>query len=231
MLYGAMANNEAVLIIDVQKAFCDAALYRRAWPDLREGLHWCVGDNKKNAAAIRDFAATVRGKIPLIWVGYHPYGEGVQGQWVGEPLSSGPGMFYLAHPAEGEPVFYKGEDSAFSNRALPAFLKAAGMQKIYITGMNLDACVYDTVKSAWEDGYDVEVLSDLVSTASLIAEEQDLAIDNMMQGGVPFSRSKELLARLAADHSLPKLGGVGNAGEGDFRANVTGLCLRADPQF
>lgn len=228
-----MAKNEAVLIIDVQKAFCDAATFRQAFSALRvmEGVEWDVVSNQRNAARIRDFAAAARGKIPLIWTGVHPAGHGYD-RWTGEPLSSGPGMPYLAYPdiKAGDALFYKNENDAFDNWALAPYLRELGVEKIHLAGMNYHACVAETACGARAAGFEANVLDDLTSTIILIPQMIEDAEFHMDAAGVTSGTSGELLARLAAE-SLPKLGSVGDAGEGDFRADVTGLRLRADPQL
>ena len=62
--------------------------------------------------------------------------------------------------------FSKTEGNSFSNPKLDAFLKEKNINKVFISGLYAEACIYATVRGAVKNKYTTTVLSDCVATKS-----------------------------------------------------------------
>ena len=67
-------------------------------------------------------------------------------------------------PAEGEKVYVKTVNSAFSNKEFAAHLEEAKDEKLMIVGLQTNYCIDATIKSAFDRGYDVYVPEETNST-------------------------------------------------------------------
>ena len=93
----------ALIIIDIQNAFCNPAADGRLEHFFKNTLG-NVKTNHDTAERIKEFVEKVRGHIPIIWVGYHHTDSDGPAQSVDE---EGERAFYIAKPADGDVVFYK----------------------------------------------------------------------------------------------------------------------------
>ena len=126
-----------LIVIDMQKALMDDALYNR------DGL-------LKNVAAL--IAAARAQGVEVVYV-QHDAGPGTG-------FSAGDEGFEIADevaPQAGEKVFVKRINSAFGNQEFAACLEAAKDDTLMIVGLQTNFCIDATVKSAFERGYDVIV--------------------------------------------------------------------------
>ena len=85
----------------------------------------------------------------------------------GHPLAKGkPGhaIYHEIAPHEGEPIVVKTHCSAFQDTDLAARLKAMDADRLIVCGMQTEYCVDSTVRSAFERGFEVTLVSDAHST-------------------------------------------------------------------
>ncbi|MET1027014.1 MAG: cysteine hydrolase family protein [Dongiaceae bacterium] len=85
----------------------------------------------------------------------------------GDDLAQGmPGWFHhpAVSPAAGEPVIEKTTPSAFVSGELDRRLKAAGIEKLVIAGLQTDYCIDTNCRVARNLGYDVVLAEDAHST-------------------------------------------------------------------
>lgn len=80
--------------------------------------------------------------------------------------------------------------SSFTGSTLDATLRAAGVDTVYLTGINTDYCVFATALSAWERAYDVRVVVDGVTSCNGQAgHEEGLRMLQRFFGAVPSGPS------------------------------------------
>lgn len=152
----------ALIIIDIQNAFCNPAADGRLEHFFKNTLG-NVKTNHDTAERIKEFVEKVRGHIPIIWVGYHHTDSDGPAQSVDE---EGERAFYIAKPADGDVVFYKEMNNAFDNETLQEYLRDQGYDKLYFAGVNSHACLFESVKTASCRGFKCNVLEDLISSSS-----------------------------------------------------------------
>ena len=75
-----------------------------------------------------------------------------------------PGLHPAFIPAEGEIQVVKTTRDAFESTDLDARLKALGVERVVICGMQSDACVDGTTRGAAKAGYEVVLVSDAHTT-------------------------------------------------------------------
>jgi nicotinamidase-related amidase len=64
----------------------------------------------------------------------------------------------------GNGYFSKRTGNAFSNPGLASFLREAGVEQLYLTGLYAEACVFETFKGARRLGFDCVVVKDAIAT-------------------------------------------------------------------
>lgn len=74
--------------------------------------------------------------------------------------------FALGRFIDKENVFEKASYSIFKSKGLSDFLKRNKITKLYLCGIDIDACVLASAFDAFDLGYEVEVLTDLSSSHS-----------------------------------------------------------------
>lgn len=67
-------------------------------------------------------------------------------------------------PKPGEPIVAKRHPSAFQDTGFDALLKAAGVDRLVICGMQSEYCVDSTTRAAYSLGYKVVLVSDAHTT-------------------------------------------------------------------
>lgn len=85
----------------------------------------------------------------------------------GHPLARekpGHAVYHAIAPIPGEPSVVKTHCSAFQETDLDAQLTRMGVDHLVICGMQTEYCVDSTVRSAFEHGYKVTLVSDAHST-------------------------------------------------------------------
>ncbi len=124
-----------LIVIDMQKALMDDALYDR------DGL---LANVAKTIEAARE------NHVEVLYV-QHDAGPGTG-------FSVGDEAFEIADevaPREGEKVFVKRINSCFGNKGFAACLEEAKDDTLMIVGLQTNFCIDATVKSAFERGYHV----------------------------------------------------------------------------
>ena len=136
----------ALVVIDVQQGMFSAPL-RPYRPD-------------ELLARLRALQARARAEgIPVLHV-QHAGSEG-------EPLARGTSGFAIhpgVAPKPGEDVVVKDRCDAFLGTGLDARLRAIGVGRLVIAGMQTEYCVDTTTRSAFAHGYKVVLASDAHST-------------------------------------------------------------------
>lgn len=93
-------------------------------------------------------------------------------------------------PLEGEKEVIKRTYSAFNKTDLNEHLQKMGINTVVIVGAYTSRCVWSTVASAADDGYNVFIVRDLVGTLDKDNFEQNAALNSMgtILGYVPYSK-------------------------------------------
>jgi nicotinamidase-related amidase len=159
---------KALVVIDVQKGMFD---------DLSNAPH--------DADAVVDRIAHLIAKAraentPIFFVQHdggpeHPFFPGKPGFSFHEKLT----------PRPDDDVTVKHRSSAFHDTDFDAKLKRAGIGHLVVTGMQSEYCVDSAIRSAYERGYTVTLVSDAHSTFDTkVAKAKDIvAIQNETMNG------------------------------------------------
>ncbi len=110
--------------------------------------------------------------LPILWLEQYPKGLGPTVEEISE------------HLTDEQPI----EKITFSAYDTPEFvskLEATGRKKVLIAGVETHICVYQTAAQLLENGYEVEVLADCVSSRT--AESRQIGIQKMVQLGAKVS--------------------------------------------
>lgn len=103
-----------------------------------------------------------------------------------------------------EQIFFKGTDeaidsySAFYDNArqrstgLGDYLKARGVEKLYIMGLATDYCVLYSAQDAVQEGFETFIIADGCKAVNLAPDDGKKAIDKMLQVGVKTVLSSQL---------------------------------------
>jgi nicotinamidase-related amidase len=134
-----MANNTALLVIDMQVVLVDGAFQEREVLDR-------IGTLLGNARA---------SNTPVVYMqhqndGYAPMNVGAP-TWQIHPTIA---------PVEGDIVLRKRASDSFYETALHDELTAKGINRLVVTGMMTEYCVDTTVRRASSMGYDVTLVAD-----------------------------------------------------------------------
>lgn len=144
----ALPNDAALLLIDIQRGFEDAAYWGpRNNPRLEENV----------AALLAAWRATGRPVIHVRHMSTTP----------GSPLRPGqPGNDFMeaASPLGDEPIVEKSVNSAFIGTDLEERLRGAGIGSLVVAGLTTNHCVSTTTRMAGNLGFDTWLVGD--ATAS-----------------------------------------------------------------
>ena len=139
----AIADNSALLIIDVQKGLAEPSLGLRNNPDAED-----------NMSALLE---AWRGhELPIIHIRHCSIEPN-------SPLRPElPGNAYKdeVSPLPGEKEFTKTVNSAFIGTDLEQYLRDAGISRLVIIGLTTDHCVSASTRMASDLGFDVTLVSD-----------------------------------------------------------------------
>lgn len=142
--YSPVAGDTALLLIDVQKEFCD--------PKGRRG----TAETREICERIQRLTPAFRNAgVPA----YSVYMAFI-------PVLNRAG-YYLYRPEKDDVQIRKSTDSAFASSKIDRILKADGRRHLLVCGFNLNACVYKTVVDACNAGYRVVILEDLTGNDRL----------------------------------------------------------------
>lgn len=178
MQYGRYALRPALLVIDMQNGFVSkggsydqlampTSNYRRVIPKIRElvKLSREVGIPIFYTEAIRepsgiDLLTKVHMilpkareerilKIPIC----------VRGTWDAETIAE-------LKPTKDDHVVLKRRDSAFQDTEIRTWLKAFGINTLVFSGVDTSICVETSLRDAFNDGYDVVLISDATASGN-----------------------------------------------------------------
>jgi ureidoacrylate peracid hydrolase len=186
-------QTSALLVIDIQKDFCD--------PD------FACGKSGRDLGPIHDMVAkrllpflqqTRAASILTVYLAaQYPMGKFSVDGLAELCLEGSPGAeLYLIQPdanSTRERIFFKSELNAFSNPELHSCLAGERIEQILITGVATDKCVRATVLAARSMGYRVIVLSDLVAAGTHRRREHDETLGYLAaQPGIGVLSSAEI---------------------------------------
>ena len=140
-------KKEALVVIDVQKAFDDPSWGKRNNPDA-----------ESNISSI--LSAWRESKMPVIHVRH----SSVEPHSLFHPNQTGYEFKEEAQPISGESIFKKSVNSAFIGTGLEKYLRQQKITNIVIVGLTTDHCVSTTTRMAGNLGFDVTLVSDATAT-------------------------------------------------------------------
>lgn len=108
-------------------------------------------------------------------------------------------------PVEGELVLRKRYFSAFGDPRLDVWLRAHGINRLFVAGVYLHGCVRSTVLDAYERGYEIVVADDAVGTTEPLHAELTRAY--LGERAAAFRTVAALIAELGAPPSAATRGG------------------------
>lgn len=110
--------------------------------------------------------------LPILWLEQYPKGLG-------------PTVEELSQHLTDEKPIEKITFSAYDTEEFVQALQKTGCQNVLLTGIETHICVYQTAVHLMENGYNVEVLADCVTSRT--AFERGVGIEKMKQLGVKIS--------------------------------------------
>ena len=165
----------ALLVIDVQKEFCD--------PKGHRGNSETAEVSRRIGSLVPEFR---KAGIPVYMV-YFAYQE----------KKAKDIDFYEVKPADNDILVAKNRDSAFRGSSIETMLQKAGHRKLLTCGFNLNACVYSTVMDARDNGFQVTLLRDLCGNDKANDDRYtNGCIKEMEEKGIAFNESREVLQHL-----------------------------------
>ncbi len=155
----------ALLVVDVQNAFCE-------W---NKSIHPMVGRLETFISEVRQF------HVPIIWIKMKLRDEHAEE------------IFRLV--PEADPVFLKSKENDFSTAPLLNNLEARGINTLIISGVYASFCVFSTVHDASNAGFDVVVPFDLVADKDVFRPPFDrTCYQNLLENKCAVVESSEILA-------------------------------------
>lgn len=143
-----IARGSALLLIDYQQAFDDAA-------------YWGPRNNHEaERNAIRILGASREARHPV----FHIVHRSTDPRSPLRPGSPGHAVKPGLEPRDGEPVISKTVNSAFIGTDLETRLRNAGIGKLTVMGITTDHCVSTTVRMAANLGFEVTLVGDACAT-------------------------------------------------------------------
>jgi nicotinamidase-related amidase len=170
-----VARLPALLLIDIQKEFCD--------PTKSRGNDETVVVSHRILSASFEFRAIGLPFYPIYFTRSRE-----------EPLKKID--YYGFVPKAKDTVIQKNTDSAFDSSDIDSILKRDGHTDLLVCGFNLNACVRDTVLDAANNGFKVTLIRDLTGNDKW----NDPAyarrnLDRMTDAGVTIITSRDALTR------------------------------------
>lgn len=178
------APQTALLVVDVQKRYCDPA-----------------HENQRGTAMTDLIARRIARIVPQFraaGVAIHPV------YFEREPdieIESIDCHHFV--PAAHDDVTFKQRDSAFANGLLDMRLKSRGIRNLLICGFNLNACVKETALDAVLKGYDTTIIHDMTGNDKLNTEKRHIAVAEMQRRGVDLTRARMVITALTAPQNEP----------------------------
>ncbi len=140
------ANNNALLIIDMQKGFSDSTYWGpRNNPNLEKNISRILENFRQN-------------NLPVIHI-QHLSKETLSPLNPNRPGNGAEFMDFIK-PLENEKIFTKSVNSAFIGTGLEAYLKSNNLTHITLAGLTTDHCVSTTARMAANLGFTMTMVSD-----------------------------------------------------------------------
>ncbi|AWE08276.1 hydrolase [Lysinibacillus sp. 2017] len=125
---------------------------------------------------IGNIATVVQGakalELPILWLEQYPKGLGVTVEEIAQ---------HLTDQAPIEKITF----SAYQTEEFVQALEQTGRKKVLLAGIETHICVYQTAADLLENGYEVEVLADCVSSRT--AGDREVGIQKMLQIGASIT--------------------------------------------
>ena len=166
----------ALLVIDVQKEFCD--------PKGRRGNRTTAKVSRRIQSLTPEFR---KAGIPVYAV-YFSYKKRQKAADID---------FYEFTPHPDDTLIRKDRDSAFKGSKIKEILKKDKKNLLLTCGFNLNACVRDTVIDANKEGFDVCLLSDLTGNDNTNdAHTKMEMLRELRKKGISVAKSGNVLKKL-----------------------------------
>ena len=166
-------DNTVLVIVDVQGKL--ATLMHK-----KDALY-------KNLAAIT--AGTKELNLPVLWLEQIPHKLGPTITEVSEQLSGQTPISKSAFSGCGEPEFIKA-------------LKDTGCKQVLVVGIEAHICVYQTAVDLHQDGFEVEVVADAVSSRT--KQNKMIALDKLGKAGIGITSTEMALFELMKTADAPQ---------------------------
>lgn len=157
-------DNIALLVIDVQKSFCQQGYGRFA-----------SAETENAALRIKQLAPAFRAAGVPVYAVYYPRNDGPQGR-------AGRADFYQFHPEREDTVIAKHRTSAFAGSNINRILQKDGKTHLLICGVYTGECVGTTAQDAQKRGYDVTLIEDLMAEPQ--GRDHGTAIELLKKSGI-----------------------------------------------
>ena len=173
----------ALLVIDVQREFCD--------PQLERGNDETARVSEHIAELLPEFR---KAGMPV----YLVYNSRTLRKPAAHKID-----FFKIEPDATDTLVRKKLDSAFEGGDIHKILQAHGRKKLLMCGFNMTACVKRTATSAVNLGYDVELLTDISGSDKWVyiaQEKHGIMIDEdlrlMKREGIKMTTSDAVLSQM-----------------------------------
>lgn len=174
----------ALLVIDVQKEFCD--------PSKKRGNQQTEVIAKRIRALVPQFR---QASVPVYAI-YFDWSAKKKKKEASEV------DFYEFQPEPEDVLVGKDRDSAFTGSDIEKILRKDGRKSLLVCGFNVSACVRDTVMDAREKGFDVTLLEDLAGNDNLNPRTPDAALKEMRQAGIEITQSETVLRQVNVGRNI-----------------------------
>ncbi len=191
-------NNTAVLVIDIQNAYCSSK-------GKISKLGFDVSHFEKMVSKIDSFVKKLRDSgFTIVFTRmiedpkYMAENAKIKIRENKSPVISSPNTFGFSYfkisPKREDVEIIKKSYDAFSNQKLSKILKYKHIKNLIIIGAYTPVCVDTTVRSAFTKGYNVFIPQDLVSTVKESMYQQKAVFDVWRSIFAHVTDSKSLLA-------------------------------------
>ncbi len=184
-------SGDALIVVDVQNDFCPGGALAVPEGDLVVPIVNALSPRFDTVVFTRDWH-------PADHCSFGTPPNYVDGSWPSHCVADSPGAHF--HPAlsipEGAYIVSKGVDpareaySGFEGTGLDVWLRARGIQRVFICGLATDYCVKATALDAKRLGFDAGVVED--ASRGVAPETTARAIDELRAAGVYFVTSGDL---------------------------------------
>lgn len=166
------AARTALLVVDVQRQFCD--------PGYDRGTPTTVMVAQRIARLVPRFRAASCAVFPIY---YTPYPDAAVQSY----------DHFHFQPAPDDTVITKTHDSAFQGTKLGEKLSAGGFTRVHVCGFNFNACVRRTAIDAAANGHITTVIVDMCGNDLWNQRKAIYAANDLRDNGVRLARAGTVL--------------------------------------